>query len=71
MRRIMVAAIGATFLAVPAQASELFGGVLAHDLDTRLTRGGFEDGADLQVGWRGEPIGPLRALGGPSPYVFA
>lgn len=58
-------------VAAPAQASELFGGVLAHDVDTPLTKGGFEDGADLQVGWRGAPIEALRAIGGPSPYAFA
>lgn len=56
--------------AVPAQAQEIFGGVLAHDVDTFLTKGGFEDGADLQIGWRGERIEALRVIGAPSPYVF-
>jgi hypothetical protein len=53
-----------------AQASEVFGGVLAHDVETRLTRGGFEGGADLQLGWRGDRIRALRFIGSPSPYVF-
>ena len=53
-----------------ARASELFGGVLAHDLDTPLTLGGFERGADLQLGWRGGRIGALRFIGSPSPQVF-
>jgi hypothetical protein len=56
--------------AAPASASEIFGGILAHDVETRFTRGGFEGGADLQLGWRGGRIGALRAIGAPSPYVF-
>jgi hypothetical protein len=56
--------------AAPAHAQEIFGGVLAHDVDTFLTKGGFEDGADLQLGWRGERIRSLRFIGSPSPYVF-
>ena len=54
----------------PAQASELFGGVYAHDVDTPLTRGGREDGAAFQLGWRGDRIRALRVVGAPSPYVF-
>jgi len=53
--------------AAPAQASELFAGLLAHDVDTPLTKGGFEDGADLELGWRGDRLG---FLGRPSPYAF-
>jgi hypothetical protein len=53
-----------------AEGSELFGGLLAHDVDTPLTLGGFEGGADLQLGWRGGRIEALRRLGSPSPYVF-
>ena len=56
--------------AAPAQASELFGGVLAHDVDSPLTKGGLEDGADLQVGWRGDEIRALSAIGSPRPYAF-
>jgi hypothetical protein len=52
--------------AAPAQAGELFGGVYVHDIKSPLTRSNLEDGADLQLGWRGERIGrtPLQ------PYVF-
>ena len=53
-----------------AHAGEIFGGLLAHDVDTPLTRGGFEDGADVQLGWRGGRIAALRFIGSPSPYVF-
>lgn len=57
--------------AAPLHAQEIFGGILAHDVDTFLTKGGYEDGLDLQVGWRGQPIGALGAIGSPSPYVLA
>jgi hypothetical protein len=52
--------------ASPARAGELFGGVYAHDINTPVTRSGPEDGVDLQLGWRGGPIGrtPLQ------PYAF-
>lgn len=56
--------------AAPADAAELFGGILAHDIDSPLTKGGREGGADLQLGWRGERIRALRAAGSPSPYAF-
>jgi hypothetical protein len=50
----------------PALAGELFGGLYVHDIDTPLTKSGFESGADIQLGWRGDRIGrtPLQ------PYVF-
>jgi len=60
-------------LAVPAEvarASEIFGGVMAHDLETPLTLGGFENGADLQLGWRGDRVAALSLIGAPSPHVF-
>ena len=60
--------IFAAALALPsaAQAGELFGGLYVHDIDTPLTKSGFEGGADIQLGWRGDRIGrtPLQ------PYVF-
>lgn len=70
MRRLVLIAMAAA-TAAPADASEIFGGVLAHDVDSRITRGGFEDGVDLQLGWRGDRVRALRALGSPSPYAFA
>ena len=61
-------ALTAAAFALPsaAQAGELFGGLYVHDIDTPLTKSGFEGGADLQLGWRGDRIGrtPLQ------PYVF-
>lgn len=61
------AACAAAFAAAPAQASEIFGGIFVHDVDTFLTLSGVEDGLDAQIGWRGGRIGgtPLQ------PYVFA
>ena len=60
----------AAVAAAPANAAEIFGGVLAHDVNTPLTAGGFEDGADFQIGWRGGRIRALAVIGAPSPYVF-
>ena len=54
----------------PASGQELYGGILAHDVDTFLTKGGLEDGADFQLGWRGRRIEALRVIGAPSPYLF-
>ena len=68
MRRAL--ALLLLFAAAPAQASELFAGLLAHDVNTPLTKGGFEHGADIQFGWRGGRIGGLGFLGAPSPYLL-
>ena len=63
----MSALVASTFASAPAQASEIFGGLYVHDVDTPLSLGGVEDGADVQLGWRGARIGstPLQ------PYAFA
>jgi lipid A 3-O-deacylase len=72
--KVLALAIAAGALAAvqssPASANEIFGGVYVHGVDTPLTLGGDpEDGVDLQLGWRGSPIG--RVLGMPlQPYVF-
>ena len=72
MGRYAVLLLGAVaLLAPPAAASEIFGGVLAHDVDSPFSIGGIEDGADLQLGWRGGRIRALGFLGAPSPYAFA
>jgi lipid A 3-O-deacylase len=65
MRRFF--ALCLVLFAAPAQATEIFGGLLAHDVNTPLTKGGLEDGADIELGWRGNRLG---FLGGPSPYAF-
>ena len=53
-----------------ARASEIFGGVYAHEVNTPFTVGESEDGLDLQLGWRGDRIGALGFIGRPSPHVF-
>jgi hypothetical protein len=65
-----VIALSAAPVAEPAEAAELFGGIYAHDVDTALTRGGFEGGVDLQLGVRGNRLEGLRAIGAPSPHLF-
>jgi len=66
MKKLAFSVLCALALATPAQAGEVFGGLYAHDVDTFLTKSGFEDGMDVQLGYRGERIGrtPLQ------PYVF-
>lgn len=54
--------------ASPAAAAEIFAGLYAHDVDTSLTKSGFEEGVDVELGWRGGRI--LRPLGGPRPHAF-
>lgn len=55
------------FLICPAaQAGELFGGIYVHDVKLPTDKSGIEDGADVQLGYRGGSIGhtPLQ------PYAF-
>ena len=63
---LCLAALAISAVPASARAGEIFGGVYIHDVDTPLSKSGFEEGADLQVGWRGERIGktPLQ------PYAF-
>lgn len=72
MNRPLLAAAAALAAATapPAAAQEIFGGLYAHDVDTGLTRSGIEDGVDLELGWRGERLRFLRAVGSPSPHAF-
>jgi hypothetical protein len=66
MKIFALACIATITAATPANASELFGGIYAHDVKTPLDKSGVESGADVQVGYRGGNIGltPLQ------PYVF-
>lgn len=67
MKRFLIISAGfAAMLPSAAHATELFGGVYVHDVDTPLTRSGVEGGADIQLGLRGGRIGrtPLQ------PYAF-
>ncbi len=53
--------------AVPAHAGELYGGLYKHAVNTPFTLDTLEGGADLQVGYRLDPIGPVLDL---EPYIF-
>ena len=68
MKRIAIV-IGAIALsaAAPAHAGEIFGGLYIHDIESPLTKSDFEGGADVQIGWRGDRIGPTPL----QPYAFA
>jgi len=68
--RFVAPALALALAVSPARASELFGGLLVHDIDTPLSKGGREGGLDLQLGWRGGRIGALGFIGAPSPYAF-
>jgi hypothetical protein len=57
--------------ASPASAGELFGGVYVHDVDLGLTKSNIEEGGAVLLGWRGEKIGFLKAIGGPRPHAYA
>lgn len=64
--KLSVALAAAAAIPSAAQASEVFGGLYVHDVDTPLSLSGVEGGADIQLGLRGGKIGhtPLQ------PYVF-
>ncbi len=68
MKRLapILIAMSAAAAPLPAHASELFGGLYVHDVDTPLTYSGIEGGMDVMVGWRGGRIAatPLQ------PYVL-
>lgn len=68
MKYLRTAAAALALAGAPASAGEVFGGVYVHDVDTFLTKSGVEGGADLQLGYRWDPIGGAR---GPQPYLFA
>jgi hypothetical protein len=63
---IIIGALAVVGTPAAARASELFGGVYVHDVDTPLTASGIERGLDVHLGWRGGRMGatPLQ------PYVF-
>jgi len=58
-------------VSAPAHAGELFGGVYAHGVNTPLTRDIGERGADLQVGFRLDPVLRLGPWAAVQPYAFA
>lgn len=67
------AATAALFTGTAAQADEVFGGVLVHDVVTGITArefGRIEGGVDFQVGYRGERFGGSANHWVPAPYIF-
>jgi len=66
MRIFPYAFVAMLAMPTPSAASEVFGGIYAHDVKTPLDKSGVESGADIQLGWRGGNIGltPLQ------PYIF-
>lgn len=68
MKNLVLASLLAVAAAAPAQASEIFGGVYLHGVDTPLTLGGSpEGGVDFQIGYRTGPIIPGKGL---AAYAF-
>lgn len=70
-RHFALAVLAAACAATPALADELYLGVSEHAVDTPFSLDTFENGQDLQVGYRTAPIEGLRAIGRPSAYVHA
>lgn len=64
-------AVGSLALtASPASAQEIFAGVAVHGVDTPFTLKTYEEGADIQIGVRSQPIEGLKLIGKPSAYLF-
>ena len=72
MKRVLPVLLAATLAAgaSSAQAGEVYGGVLAHGVDTPFTFETNEEGVDVQAGVRSEPIDALSFVGKPSVYTF-
>ncbi|OBX17659.1 hypothetical protein A9995_15325 [Erythrobacter sp. QSSC1-22B] len=69
-RSLLAAVLVIGLIGTPAQAGEVFGGLYAHAVDTPFTLDTGEEGADIQIGARTEPIGALDFLGKPSAQAF-
>ena len=54
------AAFVACLCAAPAHAGEIFGGFYVHDIQSPLSLSNVEDGVDVQLGWRGDPVTTLK-----------
>lgn len=63
-------AVGGFAASAPANAQEIFGGITKHGVDTPFTLKTYEEGANIQLGLRGDPIVSFGPIGGPEPYVF-
>lgn len=65
-RSLLLFVLVSSAIPLPAHASELFGGLYVHDIDSPLTKSGIENGMDVQLGYRWDRIGktPIQ------PYVL-
>ncbi len=71
MQKPLLAAVFAIgFVASPAHAGEVFGGLYAHAVDTPFTFDTGEEGVDFQIGARTKPIEALKVIGKPSAHAF-
>ncbi len=61
-------AIAILAVAVPARADSVWFGVYQHDVTIAQTR--FETGQDIKLGWIGDRLDGLGAIGTPSPHVL-
>jgi hypothetical protein len=64
---LVAGALGAFVLTAPAHAGEIYGGVYKHAVDTVFTLDTQERGADLQIGYRLDPVIPVAKI---QPYLF-
>lgn len=53
-----------------ARADEVWVGVYDHDVDLNVSLSGYEPGADIEAGWRGDRLESWGVVGKPSPYAF-
>lgn len=70
MIRTAAAILCLALSAAPVHAGEVFGGLYAHAVSTPLSLNTDEGGADVQLGYRGDPIAGLRVVGAPAPYAL-
>lgn len=73
MQKLLMVIGPAVSLLLPsaARADEIFAGVYAHGVDTPFSMETHEGGADLQLGYRLDPVEWLKVIGKPAPYVIA
>ncbi len=71
IRRTLVTIALTVISAAPASAGEVFAGLYAHAVETPLSFNTGEGGADIELGYRAEPITALKAVGSPAPYAYA
>ena len=62
-----LAGLAALLPANPARADDVWLGVYQHDVTIAQTR--FETGQDIKIGWIGDPIEALDAIGKPAPHI--